>query len=134
MPWIPRRITRCTTNYCRILSLRPAHCSPNYAGISQEKEDMAKPRHFVTANRLDDGSVVYLTDARHWAAAFTAACAFEDATAASSEVAWAKTQEHHVCGPYTFEAEVAEDGTANLSSRERLRRAGGESARARLGY
>ena len=49
-------------------------------------------------------------------------------------VAWAKTQEHHVCGPYTFEAEVAEDGTANLSSRERLRRAGGESARARLGY
>ena len=94
---------------------------------------MATTRHFVTANRLDDGSAVYLCGARTWSASFAEAAVF-DTSSSALEVAWAKTRESEVCGPYTFEAEIRQDGSMKLSSRERLRRDGGDAARARLGY
>ena len=95
---------------------------------------MATTRHFVTANRLDDGSVVYLSGTRTWVASFAEAKDFADATASALDVAWAKTREAEVCGSYAFEVEVREDGSLKLSSRERLRREGGAAARTRLGY
>ena len=94
---------------------------------------MANTRHFVTANRLDDGSVVYLAS-RAWVAALADADRLQDAASAGVEVAWAKTQERDVCGPYTFEAEVLTDGGLKLSARERFRRDGATAARTRLGY
>ena len=95
---------------------------------------MANTRHFVTANRLDDGSVVYLDAARDWVSAFGEAHAQADAASAAAEVAWAKTRENEVCGPYALEVEVLPDGGLKLSARERFRRDGGAAARTRLGY
>ena len=95
---------------------------------------MATTRHFVTANRLDDGSVVYLSGLRTWVASFAEAKEFDDMPASAVDVSWAKTREAEVCGPYAFEAQAREDGTWKLSSRERFRREGGAAARTRLGY
>lgn len=94
---------------------------------------MANTHHFVTANRLDDGSVVYLDGTRAWVASFTDAAAL-DAAGSADAVAWAKTRERDVCGPYAFEAEQLADGGWKLSARERFRRDGSSAARARLGY
>lgn len=87
----------------------------------------------VTANRLGDGAVLYLTAARTWST--VAADATFLGTAAESEalVAWAKTQERVVCGPYAFELAIDDAGVWRTNARERLRAAGAAAVRARLG-
>jgi len=71
-----------------------------------------------TANRLDDGTVIWLTDAPGWSEAATQAAAFSDAgaEAARDEVA-AACHRNFIVAAY----EVAVDGRAEKSMRERIR-------------
>lgn len=87
----------------------------------------------VTANRLLDGTVVYLTAARAWSPSASELALHASAADADSAVAWARTQEHVVCGAYAFELGIEPDGAWRTSARERLRAAGAAAVRARLG-
>jgi hypothetical protein len=75
-----------------------------------------------TANRLDDGVVIWLTDALCWSETATEAAVFSDvgAAAARDEVV-AAGDRNHIVAAY----EVAADGRADKSMRERIR-AGGD--------
>ncbi|MGC6535292.1 MAG: DUF2849 domain-containing protein [Parvibaculales bacterium] len=80
----------------------------------------------VTANRLSDGEVVYLTDAHQWTETFTEAAIADGAEAAEALLASAMPSdfELHVLEPYLFE--VLEDAGAYkpASVRETIRAAG----------
>lgn len=71
-----------------------------------------------TANRLEDGVVIWLTNALGWSEAATQAAVFSDAgaEAARAEVA-AACQRNFIIAAY----EVAVDGRADRSMRERIR-------------
>jgi hypothetical protein len=71
-----------------------------------------------TANRLDDGVVIWLTRALCWSEASTQAAVFSDdgAEAARDAVA-AACQRNFIVAAY----EVAVDGRADTSMRERIR-------------
>lgn len=86
----------------------------------------------VTANRLGDGAVVYLTSDRSWSPS-SRDLVLRDAAESEAAVAWAKTQERVVCGPYAFELSIESDGSWKTSARERLRAAGAAAVRERLG-
>lgn len=87
----------------------------------------------VTANRLSDGTVVYLTAAREWSTRAVDAAFLETAAQSEALLAWAKTQERAICGPYVFELSIDESGAWHTNARERLRAAGAAAVRARLG-
>jgi hypothetical protein len=80
----------------------------------------------VTANRLSDGEVVYLSAANLWVEAFTDADVVDGADAADALLARAMPAdfEAHVLEPYLFE--VLEDGDfyKPASVRETIRAAG----------
>ena len=71
-----------------------------------------------TANRLNDGVVIWLTDALCWSETATKAAVFSDtgAEAARNEVA-AACLRNYIVAAY----EVAVDGRADRSMRERIR-------------
>lgn len=92
------------------------------------------PRHVITASRLDDGSVTYLGPDRTWVPSLASAQLFEEPADRDAALAWARTDELRVCNVYAFEAGLHPDGTLALSARERLRRDGAATARARLGF
>ena len=75
-----------------------------------------------TANRLDNGVVIWLTDALCWSETVTEAAVFSDvgAAAARDEVV-AAGDRNHIVAAY----EVAADGRADKSMRERIRAGGG---------
>ena len=75
-----------------------------------------------TANRLDDGVVIWLTDALCLSETATEAAVFSDvgAAAARDEVV-AAGDRNHIVAAY----EVAADGRADKSMRERIRAGGG---------
>ena len=87
----------------------------------------------VTANRLSDGTVVYLTSAREWSTVARDTAFLETAAESDALLAWAKTQERAVCGPYVFELAIDESGAWRTNARERLRAAGAAAVRTRLG-
>ena len=87
----------------------------------------------VTANRLGDGAVVWLTTAREWSTRASDAAFYASAAESDPMVAWGKTQERIVCGVYAFELAIEDDGTWRTNVRERLRAAGAPAVRARLG-
>jgi len=88
----------------------------------------------VTANRLNDGDVVYLAASGAWAEALDAAAVAEDAAGEARllEQAEADVAARQVVGPYAMP--VARDGAAlkPLSQREAIR-ARGPSVRLDLG-
>lgn len=91
--------------------------------------------HFViTANRLSDGQVVYLTADDRWSESFDDGETHAAEATRDPRLAWAKRQERVVCGVYALELSVAPDGARMLSARERLRALGPADARRRLGY
>ena len=75
-------------------------------------------RRMFTANRLEDGVVVWLTAELGWSDRRTRAAIFSDADVevARDEVA-AACQRNHILAAY----EVAIDGRADTSTRERIR-------------
>lgn len=86
----------------------------------------------VTANRLLDGSVVYLSADRQWGADIGLA-GVSDAPD-DDALTWAGTQEHVICDPYALEVRVGEGAPEPLSARERIRAEGPHPTLLRLGY
>jgi len=80
----------------------------------------------MTANRLDDGAVVYLAEAGVWVEDLEAALVVEDETGAESlERQAAEAQRHRlVVGPYLFPVALEAGRPLPLGQRERIRAAG----------
>lgn len=83
---------------------------------------MAAPQ-MVTANRLLDGAVVYLTDGNDWSESFVDGALWSDKESAdaalnSSEDA---VKARVVVGPYLFDVAVTDEGPKPTSARERIR-------------
>jgi hypothetical protein len=77
----------------------------------------------LTANRLDDGEVVFLSKGR-WVERFGVADLFDDDEAALAAEAHAKTQITLLVEPYLIEVAPVDGGVAPISYRERLRALG----------
>jgi uncharacterized protein DUF2849 len=77
----------------------------------------------LTANRLDDGEVVFLSQGR-WVERFAAADLFDDDEAALAAEAHAKTEVTLLVEPYLIDVAPVEGGIAPISYRERLRALG----------
>jgi hypothetical protein len=77
----------------------------------------------LTANRLEDGEVVFLSRGR-WIERFADADLFDDDEAALAAEAHAKTQITQLVEPYLIEVAPVEGGVAPISYRERLRALG----------
>jgi sulfite reductase (NADPH) hemoprotein beta-component len=79
----------------------------------------------VTANRLRDGAVVYLTAARGWSEVFAESLALRDEAAAKAALdsTAADVKARKVVGPYLAEVEETATGLAPNSARERIRAA-----------
>ncbi len=88
----------------------------------------------ITANRLSDGTVVYLDDQSRWIEQLDGAPSTTHAAERDRLLAFARSCERDVCGPYVIDFTLRPDGTRSLSVRERLRALGAEDARRRLGY
>ena len=88
----------------------------------------------VTANRLLDGEVVYLTPARDWSPLLDDCCVVADANAGADLLAAAAraVQDRLIVDPYLFEIKVESDAISPLSRREIIR-AAGPSVRPDLG-
>jgi hypothetical protein len=79
----------------------------------------------LTANRLDDGEVIFLGQAGRWVERFAEAALFDDEDAAMAAEARAKTQRTLAVDPYLIDVAPAEGGgVAPVSYRERLRALG----------
>jgi Protein of unknown function (DUF2849) len=84
---------------------------------------MAAAPQMITANRLLDGAVVYLTDGNDWSERFTDGAVWNDkdsadaALKASEEAVKARL----VVGPYLFDVAVTDQGPLPASARERIR-------------
>ena len=77
----------------------------------------------LTANRLDDGEVVFLSHGR-WVERFQDADLFDNDDAALAAEAHAKTEVTLLVEPYLIEVAPVEGGVAPVSYRERLRALG----------
>ncbi len=88
----------------------------------------------VTANRLLDGEVVYLTLAREWSPLLDDCCVVADADAGAELLAAAakSVQDRLVLDPYLFDIKV-DDGAISPMSRREIIRAAGPSVRPDLG-
>ncbi len=89
----------------------------------------------VTANRTDDGSVVYLRADGAWTPRLDEAHALDDACERDRLVAWAAaSQQREVADPYA--TVVRRDGCSvvPLSARERIRAAGPVPVLRQWGY
>ena len=77
----------------------------------------------VTANRLVDGAVVYLTPARGWSEVFGESLVLRDDVEAKAalDATAADVKAQVVVGPYLAEAEETADGLQPNSARERIR-------------
>jgi hypothetical protein len=77
----------------------------------------------VTANRLRDGAVVWLTPARAWSEAFRESLVLREDTDARAalDATAADVKAQVVVGPYLAEAAVTPEGLLPNSARERIR-------------
>jgi hypothetical protein len=94
----------------------------------------AQPSFVITANRLSDGAVLYLDAASAWVSDLGHAHETSDPGERDRLLAFAKSCELTICGPYALEIARAPDGGRLLSARERLRALGAADVRRRLGY
>lgn len=88
----------------------------------------------VTANRTDEGAVLYLRADRAWTPRLDEAWLVEDAQERDALVAWAATRQRDVCDPYFIEVKVTETGVDPLTTRERIRAGGPAPVLAQWGY
>jgi hypothetical protein len=77
----------------------------------------------LTANRLDDGEVVFLSRGQ-WVERFAEADLFDDEDAALAAEGHAKTLVRLLVEPYLIDVAPVEGGVAPISYRERLRALG----------
>lgn len=80
-------------------------------------------RQIITANRLGDGAVVYLTADRRWTEEFAESGLIAGKEAAEAELLKANefVKARLVIGPYLIDAEETEEGPKPTSTRERIR-------------
>lgn len=90
--------------------------------------------YVVTANRTDDGAVLYLRVDRAWTSALADAHVVESEDERDVLIAWADQQQRDVCDPYAFEVKVVSGAIDPLSARERIRAAGPAPVLAQWGY
>ncbi|MGH6892992.1 MAG: DUF2849 domain-containing protein [Dongiaceae bacterium] len=83
---------------------------------------MAAPQ-MVTANRLLDGAVVYLTEGNDWSETFVDGALWNDKDSAENALnaTEAAVAARIVVGPYLIEVETTEEGPLPTSARERIR-------------
>lgn len=93
------------------------------------------PNSAITANRLLDGYVIYLTADGRWSERLSeAAVAASEAELAELQAAAERdARRGRVIGPYVFEVEAGADGPQPRGQRETLRTLG-PSVRTDLGY
>lgn len=84
---------------------------------------MAAAPQMVTANRLLDGAVVYLTQGNEWSERFADGAVWSDKESADAalEGSEAAVKARLVVGPYLFDVAVTEEGPKPTSARERIR-------------
>ena len=89
----------------------------------------------MTANRLLDGEVVYLTDSGDWSEHYAKARVVEDKDQAEEVQAIAKQAEldHKTVGAYLAKVDRNEDGSIRLISMKESIRAAGPTTRRDLG-
>jgi hypothetical protein len=87
----------------------------------------------LTANRTEDGSVVYLGVDRRWTRDLQEGCRLK-ADDQEAVLDWAKTQEREVCDPYVIDVVVDDGRLSPRTARERIRAEGPDATLARLGY
>ena len=77
----------------------------------------------VTANRLRDGAIVWLTPERRWSEEFTASLPLRDENEAEAvlESTTADVKARLVVGPYLAEVTETPEGLKAASARERIR-------------
>jgi hypothetical protein len=80
----------------------------------------------ITANRLFDGAVVYLSGAGEWVQRIEAAAVADDEAVAAALIAAGEraVQEQLVVAPYLIEVENTEQGVSPKRYREQLRACG----------
>jgi sulfite reductase (NADPH) hemoprotein beta-component len=80
----------------------------------------------ITANRLRDGAIVWLTADRRWSEAFTASLPLRDEGEAEAalESTKADVKARLVVGPYLAEVKETPEGLEPASARERIRASG----------
>jgi hypothetical protein len=89
----------------------------------------------VTANRTDDGAVLYLRADRSWTSDLGQAQVVGDTAERDALIAWAAdTQQRDVCDPYAFEVRATAEGVDPLTARERIRAAGPAPVLRQWGY
>lgn len=87
---------------------------------------MAPSHQIVTANRLRDGAVVYLTSQGLWSEVLACGAVTADADTLSDLLAQAERSVagQLVVAPYAFPVTVAQDGPRPTQKREQIRAAG----------
>ncbi|MDQ3033044.1 MAG: DUF2849 domain-containing protein [Myxococcota bacterium] len=97
-------------------------------------EKVERTLFVVTANRLQDGRVVYLRGDGTWGPGLDAADPIADEVRRDELVAWAlREQNVIVTGCYAVDVGITASGARVLSAREQIRAAGETEARRRLG-
>lgn len=91
------------------------------------------PGFVISANRVHDGSVVYLDPERRWTARLAAAATIP-AKEQEALIAWARTQEALVCDPHAIKVRDGEDGPEPADQKQRIRAAGPEATLESLGF
>ena len=93
------------------------------------------PNTAITANRLMDGFVIYLTPSGGWSEALAEAAIAETKEQAAELLAIAEREAKAgwVIGPYAFDVDAADGAPLPLGRRETLRTLG-PSVRTDLGY
>jgi hypothetical protein len=90
------------------------------------KEAKAGPQKGITANRLSDGLVVFLTQTRDWSLSVDDAHLFADGPDLDGALEFGKAQHaaRVIVDPYAIDMEIVGDGQRPTRLRERIRAAG----------
>ena len=137
---LPFNILRCHTGrnssefcgfprFCSALPARFSHLTSVFelSPVLGQSFGVARSRgtHFVvTANSTDDGSALYLRADGSWAPRLTEAWPIASEAECEAAMAVARTQERHVCDPYTFKVVLGPQGPRATNTRERIRGTG----------
>jgi hypothetical protein len=104
------------------------------------KAAKAGPQKAITANRLSDGLVIFLTENRNWSLAVADAELFSDGPELEAALAFGKQQQdvdRYLVDAYAIDIEIVDDKPVPSRIRERIRAEGptvvyGEAERAKL--
>ena len=103
------------------------------------KEAKAGPKKAITANRLSDGLVVFLTESGDWSLSVGEAQVFSDGTELEEALDYAKeqTDARVVLEAYAIDVEIVENKPVPARLREKIRADGptvvyGDAERAKL--